>query len=72
MTAEIKVLARPQEPEVIQYLEELLAKARTGEVNGILIVAQSSSHVHHYYAGIKDRASVLGYLSIAMHRLQDA
>lgn len=71
MTATIRQLERPQEPEVIEFLEETLARARAGEITGVLILEQGPKHVYYAVAGVKNRLEQLGFLSAAMHKLQE-
>ena len=62
---------RPPCPEVVEYLEEQLERARKGDMTGVLMVSQDGNgDVWYTVAGIKDRMTVLGVLSHAMHKLQ--
>lgn len=66
----LAVVAQKQDPDVIVYLEEILARARTGEITGVMIMAQDGKGVAFRHAGLKDRFELLGWLSHTMHNLQ--
>ena len=71
MTTDIRTIERKPDPEVISFLDDALAKARKGEITGVLIISQDVGKWASYsHAGLKDRFHVLGYLSHAMHQLQ--
>lgn len=70
MTAQIRQLKREADPDVVGFLEKALQKAKDGEITGVLILAQDPSGVAYSLAGIKERFTVLGWLSHAMYQLQ--
>lgn len=70
MGAEIHALKRAVDPDVIDILERALQQAKDGELNGVMVLKQDPGGVAYAVAGIKDRFTVLGWLSHAMHRLQ--
>jgi hypothetical protein len=69
MTATVHALSKPPVPEVVEYLESALARAKAGEVNAILLVARDPDGVTYATAGIDDRWTVLGWLQYASHKL---
>lgn len=66
----VAIFKRPVDPDVVAYLKDMLARAESGDVTGVLVVAQEGEGVTYTIAGIRDRMTVLGYLSHAMHKLQ--
>lgn len=66
----VRVLQRGTDPDVIARIEDVLEAAKAGEIHGVMILSQDAGGVRYTLAGIKDRFSVLGWLSHAMHRLQ--
>lgn len=56
--------------EIVARLEELLARAKSGEDFGFLILTQDKSGITYNVAGVRDRYKVLGWLSHAMYKLQ--
>lgn len=66
------VPAREPDPDLIRYLEAALERARSGEIVGVLMLQQDvTGCVRYTIANIKDRFKVLGFLSHAMHSLQE-
>lgn len=67
-------LAKKPEPnkEVVEFLEEALARAKLGEVAGILLLEQDSNGgaVSYSTSGIKDRFRTTGFLHHAIFKLQ--
>lgn len=74
MTAEVKALKiaeKPVDAELVQHLEEALAEAKSGEMTGVLMLAQEPDGTCSYsVVGIHDRFRVTGYLFKMLHRLQ--
>lgn len=69
----MKVVPLGVEPDVgmIEHLEELLKRARAGEIMGVLTVAQDTMGAAQYSVqNMRNRFEILGYLSHAMHQLQ--
>ena len=71
MTAAVRTLEKKPDADVVEFLREILAKAEAGEVRGVLIVAQDSTEVTWRVAGIEDRFRTIGYLTHAIHQLQE-
>jgi hypothetical protein len=63
-------LEKPTSPDVVEYLQEVLDKARVGEVSGVLIVSQGPGGISYCVAGLKDRLLISGWLFHAIYRLQ--
>jgi hypothetical protein len=70
VAAKLHALAKQTEPEIIRYLEELLARAHAGELTGIAVLAQDGQGVDYHTAGLKDRYTQSGFLFHLMYRLQ--
>jgi hypothetical protein len=70
VAAHIHELKRPVDPDVVDILERALEKAKSGEINGVLVLSQDPNAISYAIAGVKERFTVLGWLSHAMHRLQ--
>lgn len=70
MSAQIRQLTRPVDPEVVRYLEEALAEAKAGKLSGVLILQQDAEGLAYAVAGVKDRFALIGWLSHAIHKLQ--
>lgn len=66
----LRKLERLPDPNVVEYLQEVLDKARAGEVNGVLIVSQGPAGISYSVAGIKDRLVIGGWLFHALYKLQ--
>lgn len=67
----VRALSRPVDPDVVRFIEQVLERAKAGEISGVLMLSQDTEGVAYGIAGIKDRFTVLGWLSHAMHKLQD-
>lgn len=68
---QLKKFERPIDPDVVVFLEETLAKAKTGEVSGVLLVEQDrQGGVAYSVAGVTNRYMVSGLLFHALHKLQ--
>jgi hypothetical protein len=57
-------------PEVVEYLEAALVRARAGEVTGVLILTQDAEGLAYSVAGISNRYTVSGWLMYAIFQLQ--
>ena len=68
--AELSVLKRPQDPDVVAILEQALEDAKNGEVSGVLLLEQRPGGSRYHLAGIEDRFAQTGYLYHVLHRLQ--
>lgn len=68
----IHALPTPQpDPDVLTYLAQALEDAKAGKLTGVLLVTQQQDGAAQYsIAGIKDRFTVLGYLTHALYKLQ--
>jgi hypothetical protein len=59
-------------PEVVEFLEAVLERARAGELTGVLILAQDSKGLSYSVAGINDRYVVTGWLMHAIVKLNSS
>lgn len=56
-------------PDVIQVLEEALARAKSGETKGILLLENDGTRTTYSTTGLKDRYHTVGFLQCAIHGL---
>lgn len=68
---QLRKIERRQDPDIVSVLEEILARARAGEVTGLVLVAQDACGVEYRVVGIRNRWEKIGLLSHAIHKLQD-
>lgn len=66
---DLTVKERQADPDTVQLLEEVLARAKSGETRGVLVLEQSTHTTSYSTTGLKDRYSLIGYLQCAMHNL---
>jgi hypothetical protein len=59
------------DPDLVRVLEEALARARSGELTGVLLLEQLSNNCRYSIVGLRGRFEKLGMLAHAMHKLQD-
>lgn len=70
MSAAVHMLKKPPVPEVVEYLERALARAKAGDTFGVMILQQDADGLGFAIAGIDDRFTVAGWLLHAIHKLQ--
>lgn len=63
------VKANLANPDVVQFLEEALERAKSGETKGILLLEQSAKQTSYSTTGLNDRHNIVGYLQSAIHNL---
>lgn len=68
--ADLKLLKPAVDPDMLGYTEEVLARVKSGEVSGILIITQSASGTTITNAGLTNRMLLSGILYHALHKLQ--
>ena len=66
----LKKISSPPKPELVEFVEGLLERARSGELVGVLVLEQDRDGVSYTFSGITKRWEKLGLLSHAMHQLQ--
>ncbi len=71
MAAELRTLQRDADPELIEVVEGLLARVRSGETTGVVVAEQQAKDGNWFCCGIKDRFKTTGYLFHLMHKLQE-
>jgi hypothetical protein len=74
VTADLKVLPKPQTDNQasIALLEEVLARAKSGEVTWVLLAHGTTGDVWENRRAGLEHAEAMGYLHRFMHKLQQA
>lgn len=70
VSAVVRALERKADPEVVDYLETVLERARRGETSGVLILEQRGDSCSWCCSGLGDRFKIIGYLAHAIHKMQ--
>lgn len=65
----VSLVEKARDPDVARVLEDALARVRCGETTGILLLEQDVSGCSYACAGLKDRWTIIGFLSHAMFKL---
>lgn len=68
----LAVIPPPQaDPELLAFAENLVADIKSGEITGFVGVRQTKTGSAQYITvGVKERFTMLGFLSHLMHKLQ--
>lgn len=69
MTA-VKSIVRNVDPDVVNYLEEMLRDAKDGKITGFAAVSRSNGACEFTNAGIPNRFELTGYLTHLIYKLQ--
>ena len=70
MNGAIELRPKNPNPDVVKFLEEALERAMAGDINGVIILEQSSTELTYKAAGTKNRFETIGHLFHAIHKLQ--
>lgn len=65
----VKAIERKPDPDVVKFISDELERAKRGEITGVLILTQDAAGTCYSCVGLKDRLTVIGYLSMAMYKL---